>query len=260
MYLGIDGKHALITGGSHGIGLATATALAKESCNVAICARTESRLVEAEELLRGLGVDVIAIPGDVTKPQDIDRIMDTVVLRWGTIDILINNVGGGGRWGSPRVEETSQEVWSEVYDKNATAAVRFTMCAIPHMRKQKWGRVVTVTSRLGIEGGGRPWFNMAKSAQTSLMKTLAMTNYLARDGITFNSVAPGSIMIPDTGWATQQQQDPDQFSAMLDEEFPLGRLGTPEEVADVILFICSIKASYLNGAAVMVDGAESRRF
>ena len=146
--------------------------------------------------------------------SDIERVVETVSDSWGGVDILINNVGGGGRWGSWNVEETSEEVWTEVYDKNAMAAVRLTRLVIPHMRKKKWGRVVTIASRLGKEGGGRPWFNMAKSAEISMMKTLAMTPYLVRDGITFNTVAPGGIMIPGTGWETEAREDPEAFQQL----------------------------------------------
>ena len=149
---------------------------------------------------------------------------------------------------------------SEVYDKNAMAAVRFTRLVIPHMRKKKWGRVVTIASRLGKEGGGRPWFNMAKSAEISMMKTLAMTPYLVRDGITFNTVAPGGIMIPGTGWETEAREDPEAFQQMVDAEFPMGRLGTPDEVANVVAFVCSEKASLLSGACLLVDGGESASF
>jgi 3-oxoacyl-[acyl-carrier protein] reductase len=128
------------------------------------------------------------------------------------------------------------------------------------MRKQKWGRVVTVTSTLGKEAGGRPWFNMAKAAETALMKNLALNHRLVRDGITFNSVAPGAIMIPDTGWEHELKKDPDAFNVMVKDRYPLGRLGTPKEVADVICFVCSEKASLLNGAAILVDGGESKCF
>ena len=128
------------------------------------------------------------------------------------------------------------------------------------MRKQKWGRVVTVASRLGREGGGRPWFNMANSAEISFMKTMAMRPDLARDGITFNSVAPGEIMIPDTGWEDEMKSDPGKFSIKIDKQFPLGRLGLPEEVGNVIAFICSERASLINGASIAIDGGESRTF
>jgi len=261
MELGIRGKYALVTGGSHGIGLAIASALAEEGCNVAICARNQERLSQAEKDLKAKGVETIGISADVLCEPDIKEVMDIVTDLWSTIHILVNNVGGGGRWGSPSVEETAEKVWMDVYNKNAMAAVRFTRLAIPFMRKQKWGRVVTVASIYGREGGGRPWFNMAKSAEISLMKTLAMNHDLVRDGITFNSVAPGTnIMIPGTGWEDEAKKNPEQFKRMLDSNFPLGRLGTPEEVASMVIFLCSEKASLVNGACIAVDGGESRSF
>ena len=260
MNLGIDGRVALITGGSHGIGLATAHALAAEGCRVAICARGAERLESAFQALRDEGADAIGIVGDALSADDIDEVCSTVVEKWQTIDILVNNVGGGGRWGSPNVEETGEDVWAEVYAKNALAAVRFTRRVIPGMRRGKWGRVVTVASIFGHEGGGRPWFNMAKAAQISLMKTLAMTHYLTRDGLTFNTVAPGSIMIPDTEWEKEARENPERFQKMLGDDYPLGRLGTPEEVAYVIAMVCSDRARLLNGAAIVVDGGESHAF
>lgn len=260
MELGIGGRYVLVTGGSHGIGLATASALADEGCNVAICARNEDRVAQAVCDLKARGVEALGITADVLIPADIERVMQTLIESWGTIHILVNNVGGGGRWGSPIVEETPEEVWIDVYNKNAMAAVRFTRLAIPYMRKQKWGRVVTIASIYGREGGGRPWFNMAKSAEISLMKTLAMNPGLARDGITFNTVAPGAIMIPDTGWEEEMRKNPEEFEKMVNTEFPLGRLGTPEEVANVVVFVCSEKAGLLNGACIVVDGGQSRSF
>lgn len=258
--MGLQGKHALITGGSHGIGLATARALADAGCHVAICARNEERLADSVRELKKSNVQVLGLPADAMVPADIRRVVDGVIGAWGALNILVNNVGGGGRWGSSVIEDTEDAVWLDVFNKNVMAAVRFTRLAIPYMRRQKWGRVVTVASIHGYEGGGRPWFNMAKRAQISLMKTLAMRPDLARDGLTFNTVAPGSLMIPDTGWDHERQKDPEGFGKQVLEQFPLGRLGTAEEVASIIAFVCSEKASLLNGATIVVDGGESRSF
>ncbi|MBI4333162.1 MAG: SDR family oxidoreductase [Chloroflexi bacterium] len=260
MDLNLKGKVALVTGGSHGIGRSVALALAEEGCNVAICARGDKRVEKTLTELKAKGVKAIGVLADVTISADVERVVKTIVDSWGTLHILVNNVGGGGRWGSEQVEQTSEVVWLDVYNKNALAAVRFTMRVIPLMRSQKWGRVVTITSIYGREGGGRPWFNMAKSAETSLMKTLAVNPDLARDAITFNSVAPGAIMIPNTGWEEQQKRNPRGFAKMVDRQFPLGRLGTPEEVASVVVFLCSERASLVNGASIAVDGGESRAF
>lgn len=260
MDLALKGKYALVTGGSHGIGKSIALALAGEGCHVAICARSEERLKETEKELKAKDKQSLAIKADAMIPEDVERVMKNVTDAWGRIDILINNVGGGGRWGNEDVEKTQEDVWLDVYNKNALAAVRFTMAAIPLMRKQKWGRVITIASIYGREGGGRPWFNMAKSAEISLMKTLAMNPALARDGLTFNSVAPGVIMIPDTGWEEERKKNPEKFEEMVAGQFPLGRLGTPEEVANVVVFLCSEKASLVNGASIPIDGAESKSF
>lgn len=250
-------RYALITGGSHGIGLATAKALAADGCTIAICARDPGKLKSAAT---EIGQGTLALECDALNPASVDAVMDGIEKAWGGVHVLINNVGGGGRWGKENVEETDAAVWAEVYQKNAGAAVSFTRRAIPFMRKAKWGRVVCVTSIYGKEGGGRPWFNMAKAAQTSLMKTLAVTHYLVRDGITFNAVAPGGIAIPGTGFDKEQADNPKAFAEKLDRDYPLGRLGTPEEVAATVVFLCSDAARLVNGANIVADGGQSRSF
>lgn len=260
MDLKIKDKYALVTGGTHGIGKAIAFALADEGCRVAVCSRTRSRIEETEKQLKSKGVDCLAIQADVTIEKDINKVVDEIIKKWGTLHILVNNVGGGGRWGKEDIEETDEKVWQEVYDKNVMSSIRLTKLVIPYMRKQKWGRIVNITSVYGREAGGRPWFNMAKTAQTVLMKNLSLKKNIVRDGITFNSVAPGCVMIPDTGWEQEQKKDPAAFKTMVNESFPLGRLGSPEEVASVVAFICSEKASLVNGASIPVDGSEGRSF
>ncbi len=261
MNFNLADKYALVTGGSHGIGLAIALSLAEEGCNVAICARNKPRLKEAEDLIKGKGVKTLAFSADVMEAESIDGVMDTIETRWAKLHILINNVGGGGRWGSEDIEGTLEEVWWEVYTKNAMAAVRFTVRALPLMSEQKWGRIVTIGSTRGFEAGfkSRPWFTMAKSAEIALMKTMARKPEYAKRHITFNTVAPGAVMIPDTGWATHSKENPKAFKEFKGT-LPLGRLGTPEEVASVVTFLCSEQASLVNGACITVDGGESYSF
>ncbi|MDP8233436.1 MAG: SDR family oxidoreductase [Candidatus Saelkia tenebricola] len=258
MDLKIKGKYALVTGGTHGIGKSIALALADEGCNVSVCSRNIERVKQTEKELKEKGVDVLALQADVTEKKDIDSVIEKIIAKWGTIHILINNVGGGGRWGEEIVEETDEEVWSEVYNKNVLSAVRFTTKVIPYLRQQKWGRVVTITSIFGREAGARPWFSMAKTAQTAFMKSLAKKPYLSQCNITFNSVAPGAIMIPDTGWEKELKENPAQVEDFIKQELPLGRFGVPDEIARVVVFICSQAAALLNGASIPVDGAQGR--
>jgi 3-oxoacyl-[acyl-carrier protein] reductase len=258
MDLGLAGKLALVTGGTHGIGLATAISLAREGCRLIVCSRSAARVEQALETLLAIS------PGHRGHEFDaLDRgSVDDLVAKFAeddacSVDILVNNVGGGGRWGKADVLANGMEVWDEVYQKNVGVAIRLTTAFLPSMLEKQWGRVVGVTSIYGRHCGGRPWFNVAKFAETALFKNFSSNRDFIRRGVTFNTVAPGNIMIPDTGWAAEKDSDPAGFRKRMDEEFPLGRLGNPEEVADVITFLCSPRASLVNGASILVDGGES---
>jgi 3-oxoacyl-[acyl-carrier protein] reductase len=256
MDLGLQDKVALVTGGSYGIGQAIAAVLAAEGCRVAICARGIDRLRQTQAQIPGS----LAIRADATKPDEIAHVVDEVIRTWGGLQILVNNVGGGGGRVSESIEAVPEEKWLEVYNRNALAAVRFTRLAIPHMRRAGWGRVVAIASVQGKEGGGRPWYTMSKSAEISLMKTLALNRELVRDGLTFNTIAPGRVMFPGNEWDQFRQEDPQRFALVLDQRLPLARAGTPDEVAAAVAFICSERASLINGACIAVDGGESYSF
>ena len=223
---------------------------------MALLGRDRLRLRAASETLRFARQTPILLEADVLDKKTIVDSMQELLEAWPGVDILINNVGGGGRWGSENVLSAGQEIWEEVYQKNAGAAIQLTRLSLPYMKERKWGRVVTITSIHGEFSGGRPWFNIAKAAQKVLMKNLAGNRDLARHGITFNSVAPGAIYIEGTGWETFRRQSPGDYSAFV-ESLPLGRLGTPEEVANVVAFLCSEDASLVNGSSIIVDGGET---
>jgi 3-oxoacyl-[acyl-carrier protein] reductase len=257
--LGLNGKYAVITGGTHGIGKSIALSLADEGCNVAVFSRTQERVNEMALCLKNKNVDYICEQVDVFVEEKVKMIMEMIDKKWGRTDILINNVGGGGRWGSDIIEDTPDNVWNEVYYKNSVIAFQFIKWTIPYMRKNKWGRVISISSVYGKEAGGRPWFNMAKSAQISLMKTLSKTHYLVKDGITFNTIAPGPIFIQDTGW---DKKDPDKKEQCdkIENEIPLGRMGTSEEISFVAKFMCSPLNSFMNGSCIVLDGGFSYSF
>ena len=256
----IRGKNALVTGGSHGIGLQISIALAKEGVNVAIFSRSNEKLITAKKILESHNVKVITIKADALEKETVDYVMDIIIKVWGNIDILVNNVGGGGRWGKDIIEKTDDNVWYDVIQKNALTAALFTSRSIPFMIQKKWGRVITITSIFGKEGGGRPWFNMAKAAEVGLMKSMSLTKYLVRSGITFNTVAPGGIYIDGTGFEDEKNKNPNFFNKMIDSQYPIGRMGRPEEVANVVLFLCSYQASLVNGAQITVDGGQSKAY
>lgn len=259
MDLGLLNKVALVTGGSHGIGLATARALTAEGCWVAICSRDHGQRQAAINSFSVGDGNVRGYACNATDYEAIRRTVEGVIADWGRLDILINNVGGGGRWGREDPLETPESVWDQVNDKNARAAMRFTLLALPHMLERQWGRVVTVSSVHGREAGGRPWFTMTKAAEIALMKAMSQIPKYARAGITFNTVAPGECFIAGTATAGDAVREPGLFEARM-QRLPLGRLGNAEEVADVIALLCSRQASWVNGACLSVDGGEGRSF
>lgn len=251
-----ESKTVLITGGTHGIGKEICIKLAQEGYFVAFLSSSKSRIIEQEKEISRITNNFISLQCDVLSKEEIKESWRKIEKLWGGVDILVNNVGGGGRWGSENVLETDPKVWEEVYQKNAGATLQLTLLALPYMVKKKWGRVITITSIYGTSIGGRPWFNVAKVSQNILMRNLARNKDLVRNGITFNSIAPGAIYIPDTGWSKLEGESPLEFQEF-QESLPLGRLGTPLEVANLVSFLASDKSSLVNGASINIDGGES---
>jgi 3-oxoacyl-[acyl-carrier protein] reductase len=258
MDLQLAGKVALVTGGSRGLGLASAQAFVAEGCHVAICARTpgglEQAAVDLQQRARH-GARVLTVAADVSVAADVTRLVGTTVERLGGLDILVNNVGLG-KGGS--IEETTDAVWQEALDQTLFPAVRASRAAVPHFRRRGGGVIVVVSSIYGREAGGRMTYNAVKAAEISLGKSLAQQ--LARDNIRVVTVAPGSILFAGGSWHARQQADPEGIADFVRRELPFGRFGRPEEVGDVIAFLSSPRASWISGTAVVVDGCQSRMF
>jgi 3-oxoacyl-[acyl-carrier protein] reductase len=247
--LGLEGRVAAVTGGSRGLGYAIAESLLAEGCRVAICARERSRL---ETAASALGEGVFAKPADVAEPGDVEAFIEATASHFGGLDILVHNAGGGGGAGlaAPDAE------FVQSLQVNALAGPRAAHAAVPLMRRQQRGRIVFVASVYGRESGGRAGYNLAKAAEISLAKSLSRE--LAKDNILVNSVAPGSLMFPGSSWERRQQADPEGIAAFIRSELPLGRFGTPEEVAAVVTFLASDQAGFVTGACWTVDGGQSR--
>ena len=253
MDLGLRDKVALVTGASRGIGHEIALGLGAEGCRVALVARTREAVEAAARDVAALGVETLAISADVGVADDVDRMVAEAAARWGRLDVLVNNVGG--RRGGAFMETTDAD-WLGAFELNVLSAIRASRAAVPHMRRQGGGTIVMISSIYGREAGGVVTYNATKSAMISLTKNLARE--LAPEHIRVNSVAPGSISFPGGSWWRRQQEDPEAMAEFVRRDMPYGRFGRVEEVASVVVFLASERASLMTGACVPVDGAQGR--
>jgi 3-oxoacyl-[acyl-carrier protein] reductase len=181
--------------------------------------------------------------------------VDGAVATFGGLDIVVNNVGGSGAGTFDGLDVADLD---DVLRKNLLPAVLVSRAALPHLRARGGGVVAMIASIFGRELGGGPGYNLAKAAEISLAKTMARD--LAQDGVRVFSVAPGSILFPGGGWERRQREDPERIAAFVEHELPWGRFGTVDEVADVVAFLVSERASWVVGTSVVVDGGQSRAF
>jgi len=258
MDLGLQDKVALVTGASRGLGRAIALALAGEGARVVMCARNAADLDAAVTEARRVGGGeqaALGVTADVTTAAGVAALLDAAVGTYGGVDIVVNNVGGSG---ARDFDGTDEGDLQAILDRNLFPALRVSRAALPHLRARGGGAIVLVASVYGRESGGGPSYNVAKAAEISLAK--AMARDLAKDGIRVVSVAPGSILFPGGGWDRRQKADPTGIAAFVAREIPCGRFGRPEEIGDVVAFLCSPRASWITGACVPIDGGQSRAF
>lgn len=259
MELGLAGKVALVAAASKGLGYATALGLAREGARVAICSRTEQEIVAAaDRIANETGAEVLPLVADVTRADDVERIVSETAARFGGLQIVVPNSGGPP---AGTFEKLTPEQWQAGLDSTLYAAVRMIRCALPHMKASHWGRVVVITSTSARQPiPGLLLSNTFRAGILGLLKTLSQE--FAPYGITCNNVAPGSY---DTDRlkhlhqrnAEQQGISFDQARAQAEQRIPLGRLGRPEELANTVVFLVSEAAGYITGQTILVDGGQT---
>lgn len=257
MELELKGKVAAITGGSVGIGLAVAEALAREGVDLALCARNEERVTRvAADIARQYGVRAIGVRADVSKADDIDRFTAAIQETFGGVDILINNAGTGSE---EKIMDAPDEKWQYYWELHVMAAVRLSRSLAPGMRERGGGVIINNASICASQPlGYEPIYNTTKAALAMFSKCLA--NELIPFNIRVNTVNPGLILTPD--WmktATLLTQGtgstPEEYLTRIAvENTPIGRFGSPEELAHFFVFLCSPRASYCVGSTYYVDG------
>jgi NAD(P)-dependent dehydrogenase (short-subunit alcohol dehydrogenase family) len=256
MDLGLEGRVALVTGGSKGIGRAVAAGLARERARVAVVARRAELLERAaREIGDQTGGEIAAFPGDMIKPEDVTRVVAAVVARFSRIDILVNNAGAapGGL-----MLNLTEDDWQLALQGKFLGYVRCMRAVIPHMLRAGGGRIVNV---VGNDGVKPTYLELTPSAANAadLAVTQALAEQYGKHRILINAVNPGPVSTDRweglvRGYARDKGISVEEAARRAAQSIPLGRFATPEEVADVVVFVASERASFMNGALITLDG------
>jgi len=254
MDLDLKDKVAIITGGTQGIGRATALRLAAEGCRVVIAARGKERLDAVVAEIRAAGGRVVEVQADVAKPTDCEKVVAAALRGFGRIDILVNNAGTSL---TGEFESVTDALWQQDLDLKLFAAIRLVRLVIPHMRKQGGGRIVNITT-IGAKQPRARSMPTTVSRAAGLALTKALSKEYAKDNILVNTVSLGLVQAGQHERKAEKAGKPvEELYKEMAKDIPLGRVGRAEEAANVIAFLASGAASYVTGASINLDGGAS---
>ncbi|SMO56491.1 SDR family NAD(P)-dependent oxidoreductase [Melghirimyces algeriensis] len=246
MDLSLKDKKVLVTGGSRGIGKAIAAKFVEEGAQVGIIARSQDELEQT-----GWEIGATIYPGDISNQQERVRIFNTYLNDVKRIDVLVNNAGAS--YGAS-VMDTDLKRFEEAMQLNFHAAVHFSKLAAEKMKDHQWGSIINISSIYGREAGGIPAYNASKAALISFTK--AFSTEAIKHNIRVNGIAPGAIFHLNKAWK-KRLEDKKSMEQYVKNRIPAGRFGTPEEIANVAVFLASDKASWIVGVNLNVDGGQS---
>lgn len=264
MELGLKNKVAIVSGASKGIGLAISRALAREGVKVVLCSRGKEALGQARDSIEREGGIARAVSADLTKPAQVKKVVTAALKTFGRIDIIINNAGGAERFGA--FEDLTSRDWSRAYQLNVLSAVELARSALPALRKSPSARIINISSLVGLQPGTHnPHYAAAKAALINVSKALA--NQLAPRNILVNVVCAGPVY--SDAWDRNVKyvaKLKDQSAALTRKNFdrqeaakiPLGRIGRPQDISGLVVFLASEQAAWITGSCFVVDGGKQK--
>jgi len=254
----LQNRVALVAGSSRGIGKAVATAFLREGCCVCITGRNEAPLsATLAELQSEFGSqNVTSFCGDLTVSAEIEQALLATHECWNRLDIVVANLGtGSGKTGW----QLENEEWERLFRQNFWGSVNLAQAAMPLLAESQHGALLFIASITGVEATAAPLpYSAAKAALINYSKNLA--SQVARLGVRVNCIAPGNILFPGGSWERHLANSKDQVMQMIESSVPLARFGTPEEIANIAVFLCSDAATFMTGACIKADGGQTRSY